>query len=138
MKKYFGVIIFSILLGGLFTFYFLTLNNPNEEIYALEVFNSKDLNLANNKSLEYKNSMVLEQTDGFHVILAIYNNLDLINKMLVYYEDNNIDVYLKRIDCNKEFLSKLNKYEDIINNIDNINIYEDVNKNILNMYKDTL
>lgn len=138
MKKYFGVIIFSILLGGLFTFYFLTLNNPKEEIYALEVFNSKDLNLANNKSLEYKNSMVLEQTDGFHVILAIYNNLDLINKMLVYYEDNNIDVYLKRIDCNKEFLNKLNKYEDIINNIDNINIYEDVNKNILNMYKDTL
>ncbi len=138
MKRYMGSVILGLMIGGLFTFYFLKVNNQTNEIYALEVLNTKDLELANNKSREYTSSMVLENDDGFHVILAIYNNIDLINKMLVYYEENNIDVHISKLDCSNEFLNKLNKYEDIVVNIENKDVYEDINKNILSMYKDTL
>lgn len=138
MKKYLTTIIISLLLGGLLSYYVLNLNNEDNKIYTLEVLNTFDYNEASKINKKYKSSMLLQDNNGYHVILAIYNNIDIINKMLVYYEDNNIDVYLNKIECNKEFLSKLNKYEDIINNIDNLELYNDINKNILNMYKESI
>lgn len=138
MKQYFKVVIISLLSTFLIIGFFLKKEEEVKDIYAFEVGFYNDYNSANEYSKKINNSRVIPQGDGYHVVVALYEDINIINKMLIYYSEKEIDVKLEKISCDKNFLSDLNKYENIVTSLDNKELYDKVNENILDMYLDRL
>ena len=127
-----------MLVGALCVLYFFKSGDNLKDVYVFETgfFDNYDEAFSNTKN--YPSSVVLPELDGYYVIVAMYENIDLINEMLVYYEEKNIDVRIKKIKCDRKFVEELNRYEKIVTNIDNKDLYDKLNQNILDMYISTI
>lgn len=138
MKNYIKVGFLSLLVGALCVLYFFKSGDNLKDVYVFETgfFDNYDEAFSNTKN--YPSSVVLPELDGYYVIIAMYENIDLINEMLVYYEEKNIDVRIKKIKCHRKFVEELNRYEKIVTNIDNKDLYDKLNQNILDMYISTI
>jgi len=141
MKKNLILVTLSVILGIAFTFFVLNKENTYamEEylVYAFQVgaFEKEDYAIEYSKTLP---SSIIKKEEGLYkVYTAIYKDIDIINKMVVYFEDNNINIYLKSISINKEFNTLLTNYEEIIKKSEN-NIYDKVNQSILNSYLESI
>lgn len=133
MKKYVGISLISILISVSFMYYFFNINDE-KEIYGFLVGHFNDVDAAQIKANELPSSIILSNNDGYDVYVAMYENIDLINKMLVYYEEEKIPVEIKKLKCSSPFLIELNKYENIALKIENRDLYNEVNQNILDLY----
>lgn len=142
MKKGMILITLSIILGVLFTFFVLNKQNTYamEEylIYAFQVgaFEKEENALEYSKHLE--TSIIIRENNLYKVYVAMHKDIDIINKMVVYFEDNNINIYLKSISVSKEFYYSLDNYEKFIKESDNQNIYNKINQSILNNYLESM
>ena len=137
MKKNLILITLSIVLGIAFTFFILNKQNAyaKEEylVYAFQVGAFSENDNAKEYSKKLPASIIYKEDDLYKVYVAIYKDIDIINKMVVYFENNNINVYLKNINVSKEFYNSLNNYEEIIKKSDN-SIYDKINQSILNNF----
>lgn len=133
MKKYVGISLISILISVSFMYYFFNIKDE-KEIYGFLVGHFSDVDAAQTKANELPSSIILSNNGGYDVYVAMYENIDLINKMLVYYEEEKIPVEIKKLKCNSPFLIELNKYENIALKIENRDLYNEVNQNILDLY----
>ena len=138
MKNYIKVGIISLLCGALCVLYFFKSDANLIEVYAFETGYYSDYEEALSKTSNYPSSVVIPDVDGYYIIVAMYEDIDLINKMLVYYEEKNIDVKIKKIQCDKNFVTELNKYESLVTSLDNQELYDKLNQNILDMYIETI
>ena len=144
MKHKFLLIIFSIVSGILFTFYVLNKGvfYAKEEYlaYAFQVGAFKNLDNASKylNSLNDIRGIIVKENDLYKIYVGIYKNTDVVNKMVVYFENNNIHIYLKSIKCDKDFYNILDNYEKIIINSDDTNTYNKINENILNIYEKSI
>lgn len=138
MKNYLKAVSISLLCGALCMFYFFKKNNNFIDVYAFQTgyYTSYDEALENKNN--YPSSIVIPDSNGYYVIVAMYEDMDLINKMLVYYEEKDINVTIKKISCDKEFVEELNRYESLVINLDNKELYDKLNQNILDMYINTI
>lgn len=142
MKKNLILVTLSIILGVAFTFFVLNKENTyaKEEylVYAFQVgaFENEE------NALEYiahlPSSIIVNDDNLFKVYTAIYKDIDIINQMVVYFEDNNINIYLKNINVNSNFYTILSNFEELIKNSYDKNIYNKVNQSILNSYLESI
>ena len=138
MNNYLKVVVFSLLVGLLCMIYFFKSNNKFTDVYAFQTGYFQTYNEALANKEQYPSSVIIPGSDGFYVVVAIYEDMDLINKMLVYYEEKDINVSIKKISCSNEFVQELNKYETLANNIEDKELYDKLNQNILDMYISTI
>ncbi len=140
MKRKIILSLFVILSGVVFTFYFLNKKvfYAKEEyyVYAFQAGAYQNEDNANKyiDSLGNIKGIIIKDNDLYKIYVGIYKNTDIVNKMLVYFENNNINIYLKSIKVSKDFYKILDNYEKIINNTDNTYIYSKVNESILKVY----
>lgn len=136
------LITLSILLGILFTFF--VLNNQNTYakedylVYAFQVGAFENEKNAVELSNKLKASIIKKEDKLYKVYVAIYKDIDVINAMVVYFEDNDINIYLKNINVSKEFYYNLDNYEKIIKENYNKNIYDQINQSILDNYLESM
>ncbi len=142
MKKSIVLIIISMGVGILFTVFILNKENiyakSEYNVFAFQVASCADYSDAELKSKSLPSSLIIKEDNLYNVYVAIYKNIDIVNKMLVYFENNDINIYLKSITISNEFYNKLDNYEDFIINSDDDTIYNKVNQSILNIYKEEL
>lgn len=138
MKKKFIIISSFLVIISIFIYFYYVKNNKeiNSDyvVFAIQTGAYKDYNKAMLESKKIKPSSVIYEDNYYKVYSAIYKNLDLLNEMVVYLEDNDTDVYLKNIYVSEEFYRKLDNYERVILNSSD-DMLEKVNKLILDEYE---
>lgn len=142
MKKKFLLVILSIGTGILFTFFVLNKKNiyAKEEylVYAFQVGAFEDYDNAKEFSLLLPSSTVIKENNLYKVYVAIYKDIDIVNKMIVYFENKGINIYLKSFEVNKDFYTNLENYEIIIASSEDIEVYNKINQSILNTYIESI
>lgn len=138
MKKKFIIISSFLVIISIFVCFCYVKNskeiNSDYVVFAIQTGAYKDYNKAMLESKKIKPSSVIYEDNYYKVYSAIYKNLDLLNEMVVYLEDNDTDVYLKNISVSEEFYRKLDNYERVILNSSD-DMLEKVNKLILDEYE---
>ncbi len=146
MKKILIVSVSGILIGTAFAIYmFSNLNNEiipvmqeSNEITAFQVGVYSIYDNAKRVADSYSNSYIYKDEDKFRVFLAIYQDQEIIDYMANYYKNNNIEVYLKKMNGNKYFLEELNKYEKLLKETSDKSTFVNANKNILGAFEKSL
>lgn len=146
MKKIIYISLAGILVGSIFAIYmFSNINEKVESTFSEEnvvtafqvgVFNVYDNAVKTNEI--YQNSYIYQNEDKYHVFVAIYQDEEIVNSMEEYYQNNNIEVYLKDINASHEFIDELKKYEKLLKETDDYETYMMANKNILEAFKNTI
>jgi len=138
MKKSIILMIISIIFGTSFTFFILNKDivGAKEEylVYAFQVGAYENIDNAKSHSNKLPSSIILHENNLYKVYTAMYKDIDIINEMVVYFEDNYINIYLKNISVDKEFYNMLDNYEKLIKKSNNKEIYNKINQSILNSY----
>lgn len=142
MKKSIIMIIFSIIIGILFTFFVLNKENTyaKEEylVYAFQVGAFEKEENAIEYSKKLPTSIVIREDNLYKIYIAIYKDIDIINQMVVFFENQNINIYLRNIKANRNFYKLLENYEKLIKESKEKNIYNKVNQSILNSYLESV
>ena len=138
MKKNIILVLFSLISGVLFTIFILNKENiyAKEEylVYAFQVGAYESIDNANNMISKLPSGISIKEDNLYKVYSAIYKDIDLVNKMITYFKDNNINIYLKTINVSKDFYYILDNYEKIISKTEDTAVYDKVNQSILNTY----
>lgn len=142
MKKNIIIILMTIILGITFTFFYLnkTQAYAQEErlVYAFQTAAFEKLDSAEDYAKQLPSSIIIKEDNLYKIYTAIYKDNDLINKMVVFFEDNQIGIYLKTIPVSTGFYVNLSNYETLLNNTTDESVYNKINQSILNLYKDSL
>ena len=138
MKKNIILVLFSLISGVLFTIFILNKENiyAKEEylVYAFQVGAYESVDNAQDMISKLPSGISIKEDNLYKVYSAIYKDIDLVNKMITYFKDNNINIYLKTINVSKDFYYILDNYEKIISKTDDTGVYDKVNQSILNTY----
>lgn len=141
MKKNIILVLSSILLGVLFTFFILNKENiyakEDYTVYAFQTgaYSTYDKAYQNINNIS---SIIVSDNNLYKIYCAIYKDMDLVNKMLNYYRQKNINIYLKQIKVSANFLKALEKYEELLKKVDDNSTYEQINQSILNLYLESI
>ena len=93
---------------------------------------------ANMYALKYKDSIVVKDEELYRVYAAILKEQDNIEDMSKYLNSNDIDYYVRDIEINdKDISSKIREYENIMD-YNNEVVFLEINKMIMNTYKEGL
>ena len=132
----------SISLGFIFTIVVLNKENlfgsNNYTIYVLSGGEFTSREMAYDKQSKLNTGIIVEEDNLYKIYLALYKDLDLVNKMLNYYEDEDINVYINTINVDRSFYNTLNNYEEVIKNSDSSLVFKPVNESILNLYLESI
>ena len=138
MKKAIYIIIFMLSTIVFYYFIFISnnkINNKNEyDVFALQAASFDNIDNASIYKANLPSSIIVKQNNLYNVYVGMYKDIDLVNKMIVYFEDNNINIYLKNIKVNKDLYNKLDNYEKILINSNDVRVYKNINQSILDMY----
>ena len=97
-----------------------------------------DVDTANTFSKLMKDSIIIKDNELYRVYAAILKNDNNIDNMSKYLNKNNIEYYLKDIEINnKEIVSTIKEYENIMNNNSEV-VFLEMNKMIMEKYKESL
>lgn len=140
MKKIIKSIIILII-GISFGYYICDINFANifkTNYKAFQVGVYTNLDAANTYSTKYNNSIIIKDNELYRVYVAILKNDNNIEYMSNYLNKQNIDYYLKDININDKQLKKqINEYESIMNSKNEL-VFLEVNKMIMESYKESL
>ncbi len=137
MKKNILLIASSLILGIIITFFVLNKENiyakEKYKVYAFEVgsYNTYENALNNNLNIPY---IIVNHDNLYKLYIAIFEDLDITNDMLLYFKQNNINPYLKMIEVDKDFYNKLLQYEELIKKLEDTKAYDQINQSILKEY----
>ena len=138
MKKNILLVLFSLISGVLFTVFILNKENiyAKEEylVYAFQVGAYESVDNANDIINKLPSGISIKEDNLYKVYSAMYKDIDLVNKMITYFKDKNINIYLKTINVSKDFYYILDNYEKIISKTEDTEVYDKVNQSILNTY----
>ena len=84
MNNYLKVVVFSLLVGLLCMIYFFKSNNKFTDVYAFQTGYFQTYNEALANKDQYPSSVIIPGSDGYYVVVAIYEDMDLINKILIF------------------------------------------------------
>lgn len=140
MKKLIKPII-VLLLGIFFGFYIsesktLDIFKTNYKAFQVGVYTNLDA--ATTYSTKYKNATIIQDNELYRVYVAILKNNNNIESMSKYLDSQGINYYLKEINIeDKDLKKKINEYESIMNS-DNEVVFLEINKMIMETYKESL
>lgn len=129
MKKTILTIVFAILIGFTFGFFFLKkftpktiteVSNIKSQVYAFQigVYKNKD-NATKNATIN--NSIVVEDNNLYRVYIALLKDQTLIDNLKKYYDSIGLNYYLKAINVSDNTENIINNYELLLNNCDSSN-----------------
>jgi len=146
MKKIIAISLAGVLVGSIFALYMFSsvekevslamTNDFTVTAFQIGVFNVYENALKLKE--EHSSSFIYNDDSKYRVFIAIYQDQEIINNMQEYYQNNNVNVYLKEINTNDNFIEKLNKYESLLKESNDLETYVMANKNILKAFSDTL
>ena len=141
MKRIVIIIVIWIVLGCLFAE--LILNNnlfKGKEylVYAFQIGAFTEEEKAQELAKTLPSSIILKDGDVYKIYSGIYKNIDIVNKMVVYFEDKNISINLKTINTNSNFYNELENYETILQNTTDEAVFDKVNQGILDLYVESI
>ena len=120
MKNKLILVTLTIILGITFTFFVLnkdyTYAKEDYLVYAFQVGSFENIENAENYANKLTSSVILKQDNLYKVYVAMYKDIDLVNNMVVYFEDKNINIYLKSIEVTESFYTLLDNYEKLLRN----------------------
>lgn len=133
---------FFVLIIGIFLGYYICDNKisnifkTNYKAFQVGVYTS--LEAANIYRTKYDNSIVIKDNELYRVYVAILKDKKNIESMSKYLTKKGIDYYLKDLDISDKALKKeLNEYENIMNT-ENELVFLEINKMIIESYKESL
>lgn len=142
MKKYLKILGVSILIGGVFAYFFY--KDINEEVKAIvkkeeiltlfQVGVFKSMENANKYANMYSSSYIYNDNDYYRVFIAACNNVEVCTKLENMYKAQEVEYYLKEVRVGKSLIEKINNYEKVILKSDKKAIIENINNSILNLY----
>ena len=141
MKRIIIIIVIWIVLGVLFAE--LILNNnifKGKEylVYAFQIGAFTEEEKAQELAKTLPSSIILKDGDVYKIYSGIYKNIDIVNKMVVYFEDKNISINLKTINTTSNFYNELENYETILQNTTDEAVFDKVNQGILDLYVESI
>lgn len=127
-----------ISLGILITFFFLNQEKIYDQndyiVYALEVSAYKEFDDASNILDNLPSGIMIYENDKYKLYTAIYEDIDLVNRMITFLAQNDIKVYLDAIKVDNNFYRDLIDYEKLIRKTTDDKLYNNLNQSILNSY----
>ena len=72
--------------------------------------------------------------DLYKVYVALYKDLDIVNRMVSIMENKNLDIYISTINVSKKFYEILDNYEKLVMNTNDENVLNKINASILKLY----
>ena len=143
MKKYILVFISALIVGSIFAIYVykgidtsFAISKTDNEVIIFQIGVYKDLENAINLTKKYPSSVIINEEELFRVYIGIAKDKEIIESYRNYYDSNNITYYEKKININKKCLNEIEKYERMIKKGYNSDTYNNINKILLNYYKD--
>jgi len=133
--------LFVLILGIFLGYYFcnidiLKLFNTSYKAFQVGVYTNLDT--ANIYKTKYNNAIVIKDNELYRVYVAILKKDSNIENMSNYLNSKGIDYYLKDLVINnKELKKEINEYENIMDNNNEI-VFLEVNKMIMESFKDSL
>ncbi len=119
MKKYGKLLVIAVILGSIMAYLFYkdinkevkAIMNKDDCIYLFQVGVFKSLDNALEFSSIYQNKIVYKDDDYYRVVIDIaYNNKELLE---TFYNNLNIEYYIKEIRVNKSIIDEIKQYEVI-------------------------
>ena len=137
MKKNIIMITISIFLGIILTF--LVLNKKDiyaKDNYIVYAFQSGAYSTYEKayEATQDEANIIVNDNHLYKIYNAILKDSDLIETMIKYFENQNIDIYLKTLNVDKTFYDNLDKYEEILKKLNSPKSYNQINQSILNLY----
>lgn len=115
----------------------LTTFSEGDKLYFIQIGVYNDLDSIKNNYSDYKNYLVLEEDDGFHVYVGISSSKEISNKIKGHYESLGNNIYIKEKYVNNyDFISILNEYDKITNITNNEKDLVEIEKIIISNYKE--
>ena len=141
MKKVIKSLIVFVI--GIFLGYYV-----NDTFKIKDIFSNKykafqigvytNLDTANIYSEKIKDSIIVKDNELYRVYAAILKEQDNIDNMSKYLSDNNIEYFIKEIEINDKVLNNtLKEYENIMDSNNEI-VFLEINKMIIEKYKESL
>lgn len=141
MKRIFKII--TVFIIGIICGYYVNTNIQIKNIFkpcykAFQVGVYTDYEVANLYSTKYNNSIIVKDNELYRVYVAILKNQKNIEDMITYLTNKDIDFYLKDIRVeNIDVKKEIENYEAIMNNESEI-IFLEINRKIMETYKESL
>lgn len=142
MKKNIVIMVVALISGMAITLLvFFKINNKLKieenmiTVFQVGVFKNKINALAEAKKY---NGIVHEENNYFRVYIAAYQNDEIITKMKNYYDELGTPYYLRKIKIDKDFLTTINKYERLLENSNDISIYNNLNNLLITKMEEHL
>lgn len=141
MKRIVIIIVIWIVLGCLFAE--LILNNnlfKGKEylVYAFQIGAFTEEEKAQELAKTLPSSIILKENDIYKVYSGIYKNIDIVNKMVIYFEEKNISINLKTLNTSNKFYEELDTLESILAKTTDEAVYNKVNQGILDRYIESI
>ena len=142
MKKTLIIIMLALISGiaiSFFVYFKINRTFKIEEdlitVFQVGVFKNKINALSEAKKY---NGIVHNDKNYYRVYIAAYQNDEIINKMKKYYDNKGIVTYLKKIRTSEDYLNTINKYENLLQNSNDEEIYPNLNKLLINKLEEHL
>lgn len=140
MKKNIIMVIITLAIGIIFTTFILNKKDiyakSEYNVFAFQVGAYENYDNAKDYAQKLPSSLIVKEDNLYKIYVAMYRNIDIVNKMIVYFENNGINIYLKNIKISRDFSDRLNNYEDFIINSEDEKVYNKINQSILNCYEE--
>jgi len=144
MKKIILISLSGLLIGTVFALVMFKNVKTNVEaaiketktatIFQVGVFSVYDNALKEKNKYDY--AYAYKDNDIYRVILAIYQDEEIISNLKKYYQNKNINIYLKEIIVSDKFYEELKKFEAILKETNDEKNYVIANKNILKKFEE--
>lgn len=108
--------------------------NTNNQAKAFQLGAYNNLESAN-KEASLHGGKVIQDENYYYVYYSILQEQSNIEKMLNYLDKNNISYYLKNIEPDQSFLSKLTSYEELMKSTTSEIAFLELNKRIIESYE---
>ena len=141
MKKIIKPLI--VFIFGIISGYYICDTNYIKDIFkntykAFQIGVYTNLDTANIYSEKIKDSIIVKDNELYRVYAAILKNQDNIDSMSKYLNNHNIEYYLKDIEISdKRLISEINEYENIMDSNNEV-VFLEINKMIMETYKESL
>lgn len=143
MKKYFKILLCSIVVGGTLAYFFF--RDINKEVRAITkkeevvtLFQTgvfKDYNNALDFSKTFGSSIVYKDSDYYRVIIALVYHDDVKTKLEVLYTNKEINYYLKEVRVSKELIEKIGKFESVLLKSNKEEVINNINNSTLKLFE---
>ena len=127
-------ILFGYYINEIYLFKDIFVNNYK----AFQVGVYTDYKVADTYSKKYKNSIIIKDNELYRIYAAILKDENNIESMKKYLSDNNINYYLRDIEIkDKKLINEIKDCENIMNNNNEL-VFLEVNKIIMEKFKESL